>query len=85
MSFLTIVTVSLLSSATRCLSNQCPDSLSKRLLGNCFHMIYCIKQAVFTFQFRLDEFVSFSNLFTVHKVNISVKQPILRDLQGNPW
>lgn len=38
-------------------------------------MIYCIKQAVFTFQFRLDKFVSFSNPFTVHKVNVSVMQP----------
>lgn len=27
------------------------------------------------FQFRLDKFVSFSKPFTVHKVNISVKQP----------
>lgn len=27
------------------------------------------------FQFRLDKFVSFSNPFTVHKVNNSVKQP----------
>lgn len=38
-------------------------------------MIYCIKQAVFTFQFKPDKFVSFSNPFTVHKVKISVMQP----------